>query len=84
MAFPLEGFDFIWASPPCQQFSVAKRLNPFCSHPDLIEPIRERLIASGKPWVIENVPGSPLINPAIVCGLSLGLKVMRAVLNFSY
>jgi len=35
------------------------------------------LIESGKPYIIENVPGSPLINPIQLCGSSFGLKVRR-------
>ncbi len=70
-------FDAIHASPPCQQFSVAKVLNPKCHHPDLIADTRNALQATGRPWVIENVPGSPLRFPAQICGLALGLKVKR-------
>ncbi len=70
-------YDAIHASPPCQQFSVAKVLNPRCDHPDLVAATREALQATGRPWVIENVPGSPLRFPAQICGLALGLKVKR-------
>lgn len=59
------------------QFSVAKRLNPNCNHPDLVDDTRTLLGATGKPWVIENVPGSPLRYPAQLCGLALGLNVKR-------
>ncbi len=70
-------FDVIHASPPCQQFSQAKRLNKNCNHPDLVAETRRALTASGKLWVIENVPGSPLIDPILICGLALGLNVKR-------
>ena len=76
MTFPLEGFDFIWASPPCQKYSAATR-HLAKDTPRLIEPLRERLIASGKPYCIENTPGAPLINPMTLCGLSFGLNVKR-------
>jgi DNA (cytosine-5)-methyltransferase 1 len=46
-------------------------------YPDLIEPIRERLRASGKLYIIENVPGSPLINPTLLCGQMFGLDLFR-------
>lgn len=69
-------FDVIHASPPCQRFTAAKTLQGK-EHPDLLTPTRELLAASGKPYVIENVPGAPLLNPVTVCGLSLGLNVKR-------
>jgi DNA (cytosine-5)-methyltransferase 1 len=46
-------------------------------YPDLIDPIRERLIQSGLPYAIENVPGAPLINPVTLCGSMFGLKLIR-------
>lgn len=76
MTFPLDGYDFIWASPPCQRYTAARPLQKR-EHPDLVGPIRERLIASGTPYAIENVPGAPLINPVTLCGLTFGLNVKR-------
>jgi DNA (cytosine-5)-methyltransferase 1 len=73
---PLDGFDLIHASPPCQEYSVAHGLSNG-RHPRLVEPVRERLWASSTPYVIENVPGAPLINPTILCGTMFGLKVYR-------
>jgi DNA (cytosine-5)-methyltransferase 1 len=67
-------FDAIHASPPCQRFSVMRALPQAREHPDLIAPIRERLIAAGVPWVIENVPGAPLRNPIVLCGSMFGLR----------
>jgi DNA (cytosine-5)-methyltransferase 1 len=79
LTFPLDGFDLIHASPPCQAYSV--QAHSFRLHgkvyPDLIAAVRERLIASGIPWVIENVPGSPLIDPVMLCGAMFGLRVYR-------
>lgn len=77
LTFELSGFDFIWASPPCQKYTSAAPLQGRRSHPDLIAPVRERLKASGIPYVIENVPGAPLINPVTLCGLALGCNVKR-------
>jgi DNA (cytosine-5)-methyltransferase 1 len=74
-------FDVIHASPPCQTHSITKHLRNAqgnsTSKIDLIPETREALIASGKPYIIENVPGSPLINPIQLCGSSFGLKVRR-------
>ena len=73
MTFPLDGFDAIHASPPCQAYSVLRRANPDAEYPELINPMRERLQASGKPWVMENVPGAPLLYVLILCGTMFGL-----------
>jgi DNA (cytosine-5)-methyltransferase 1 len=74
----LKQFDFIWASPPCQRFStMTARWGQQDAHPDLIEPVRAMLIASGKPYVIENVPGAPLRSPTVLCGSMFGLKLRR-------
>lgn len=72
-----DGFDAIHASPPCQAYSVTAHQHKR-EHPRLIEPTRELLLATGLPYVIENVPGAPLINPAILCGTMFPpLRVIR-------
>ena len=80
MTFPLDGFDVIHASPPCQRWAVSTQVwkgRPE-EHPDLVEPTRDRLEAAGVPWVIENVIGAPLRNPVMLCGaMFAGLKVYR-------
>lgn len=72
-------FDAIHASPPCQSYSdLAKRNGNGHKWPRLIEPVREMLIRSGLPYVIENVDGAPLIEPVILCGTMFkGLRVLR-------
>lgn len=77
MTFPLDGFDAIHASPPCQAYSIANNIHGRADHPDLIGAVRDRLTAWGGPYVIENVPGAPLKNPMTLCGLSFGLNVKR-------
>ena len=78
MTFPLEGFDAIHASPPCQAYSDLQKQNKR-EYPDLIAPTRDRLIAAiGLPYVIENVEGAPLIDPITLCGTMFpGLRVLR-------
>lgn len=73
----LSNFVFVWASPPCQAYSGLRALWPDSEHPDLIEPVRHLLGASGLPWVIENVPGAPLHKPMRLCGSTFGLRVRR-------
>lgn len=74
--FPLEEFDFLWASPPCQKHTKAKKLQGN-DHPCYIEAIRDRFNASGKPYCIENVPGAPLRNIIFLCGTMFDLKTYR-------
>jgi DNA (cytosine-5)-methyltransferase 1 len=70
-------FDVIHASPPCQAYSVTKSLTSN-DHPRLIEATRHVLIKTGKPYVIENVEGAPLINALMLCGSMFpGLRVYR-------
>jgi DNA (cytosine-5)-methyltransferase 1 len=78
MTFPLDGFDAIHASPPCQLYAnvTAWRGVP-TDHPDLIDATRQRLIASGVPWVIENVPEAPVRPDFLLCGSQFGLNVKR-------
>lgn len=79
LTYPLDGFDFIWASPPCQRFSdLAKRNGNGNDWPDLVDPIRSRLIATGSAFVIENVEGAPLRRDLVLCGTMFhGLRVLR-------
>lgn len=70
-------FDAIHASPPCQAHSKTRSIQGN-THPELIGPTRELLIATGLPYVIENVPGSPLINPGVLEGQMFeGLRTQR-------
>lgn len=69
-------FDFCHASPPCQSWSRANNVHQK-DYPELIEPTRALLMETGKPYVIENVPGAPLDNPVMLCGTMFGLKVYR-------
>jgi DNA (cytosine-5)-methyltransferase 1 len=77
----LQQFDVIHASPPCQTHSITQHLRnaqgKSTSKIDMIPEVRAALIASGVPYIIENVPGSPLINPVQLCGSSFNLKVRR-------
>lgn len=77
LEFPTNGFDAIHASPPCQAYSDLKHRTGR-DYPDLIEPIRDLLWASGLPYVIENVEGAPLVEPLLLCGTMFpALKVLR-------
>lgn len=76
-------FDAIHASPPCQAFTRVQALGRarnggYREHPDLIGPTRALLRMTGKPYIVENVPGAPLICPATLCGSMFpNLRVYR-------
>ena len=78
LTFPLDGFDFIWASPPCQ-FATAMRHAPNAKgpdgHPNLIPAVRARLQSARTLWCIENVEAAKghLRNPVTLCGSMFGL-----------
>ncbi|WP_144719260.1 DNA cytosine methyltransferase [Agrococcus jejuensis] len=59
-------FDAIHASPPCQAYSITKHGHSV-QYPELVEPTRAALVASGKPFIIENVVGAPLLDPLKLC-----------------
>lgn len=80
-------FDAIHASPPCQAHTNAQKIMGR-DHEDFIA--RTRLMLYGLnwhrtinldlppiPWVIENVPGSPLLRPVELCGAMFGLSTYR-------
>jgi DNA (cytosine-5)-methyltransferase 1 len=72
-----ERIDVIHASPPCQRYSIANNIHQNDDHPDLLPETRRLLLATGLPYVIENVPGAPMQNYAVACGLALGVNVKR-------
>ena len=80
MTYPLEGFDVIHASPPCQGYSIMRNL-PWLrerEYPLLIEPTKERLAASGAIYVIENVMGArAILQAGWLCGGMFGLPFFR-------
>lgn len=69
-------FDAIHASPPCQAYSRASEQFRVVGkkYVDLIAVTRDELIKTGLPYVIENVPGSPLIDPIMLCGSMFGMR----------
>lgn len=68
VTWDLSRFVAIHASPTCQAWSSLARLHPDVEHPDQITPLRPLLDQTGLPWVMENVPGAPLVDPVLICG----------------
>jgi len=79
LEFPLDGFDFIWASPPCQKYSILQN-TVSVEHPDLIDPVRLRLLRWGGQYSIENVERAPLSASVMLCGTMFGLEADGAQL----
>ncbi|MFJ6294694.1 DNA methylase [Streptomyces griseoviridis] len=76
-------FDFIHVSPPCQgEGAPTKGTNRARNeaigrtYPRLIRPVRAALDATGRPYSIENVPGSDVRKDIRLCGESFGLGVL--------
>jgi len=69
----------VHASPPCQAHTtLAKGTNNNTGdYPDLIAITRGVLSMIARPYVIENVPSSPLLYPITLCGEMFGLDVIR-------
>ena len=74
MMFPLDGFDTVHASPPCQDH-MRGGSHPVHGTGWMLEATRERLLAQPAPWVIENVPGSPMRADYQLCGCMFGLHL---------
>ena len=70
LTYDLKGFDFIWASPPCQGYSSMRHAPGTVGAPRLIGDIRRRLVRSNSAYCIENVEGAIdfLKNPIVLCG----------------
>jgi DNA (cytosine-5)-methyltransferase 1 len=75
MTFPLDGFDAVHASPPCQRFSIT-RVTHDREYPDLLTPTLARFADLAVPWVVENVPGAPMPNAVEICGAALRCEAL--------
>lgn len=75
----IAAFDFVWASPPCQCFSIAARRwkNAGKDYPDLVATTRAMLEAAGVPFVLENVRGAPLRADLVLSGGMFGRNIKR-------
>ena len=75
----LRAFSFVWASPPCQEYSQSTKTwkAEGREYPDLIGTVRQWLERAGLPWCIENVETAPLRDPVLFCGPVFGLSVYR-------
>lgn len=70
-------YDAIHASPPCRDYTVLTGRWGEAGSGWLLQATRELVRLSGRPYVIENVPGAPMIGPITLCGSMFGLGVRR-------
>jgi len=87
VAFVLEfgrEFDFIHLSPPCQGYSAltvgtneSSGRDAALGYPKLIPEARAAAHSTRRPFVIENVLGSPLRKDVLLCGEMFRLGVIR-------
>ena len=76
MTYPLDGFDAIHASPPCQDHT--RQYVPTVHGTGwMLAATRERLEETGVPWVIENVPGAPMRADYKLCGCMFDLPKLK-------
>lgn len=81
----LFSFDAIHASPPCQSHTRAKHLRKAqggtSKYDDFLTPTLialRALVRDDVPWIVENVPGAPGMEDAVIeCGSAYGLGVRR-------
>lgn len=73
--YPLDGFDAIHASPPCQFYASLSKGEHWRSIP----PTRERLKEASLPYVIENISDArwDMRAPTLLCGSMFDLHVRR-------
>ncbi len=83
MTFPLNGFDAVHASPPCQDKSVLHRNYGAPSHGTgwMLDATLKRLDSQSTPWIVENVVGAVMPSPIELCGASFGLGASGLDLN---
>lgn len=76
MTYPLDGFDYIHASAPCQDHM---RVGQHAKHGTgwMLDATRQRLKASGAATILENVPGAAMRADFVLCGCHFGLPHLR-------
>ena len=74
----LDDFDLIWASPPCQAFTLSNNRDRRGLHLDLVAKTRTMIAASRSMSIIENVPHAPIRADLVLDGTMFpDLKVIR-------
>ena len=79
LTIDLDGYDAYAASPPCQGYGRFRHRQDASKWPLLLGPIRKRLVATGKPFFMENVEDAAwdMVEPVRLCGSAFGIRVRR-------
>jgi DNA (cytosine-5)-methyltransferase 1 len=82
MTYPLDGFDAVHASPPCQDHSslafTSKRRDEGGHGTGWMLPETiSRLAEWGGSWIVENVPGADMPGAFTLCGRSFGIPKLK-------
>jgi DNA (cytosine-5)-methyltransferase 1 len=77
MTYPLDGFDAVHASPPCQDHSPLKSRAGEHGTGWMLDATLARLAAQPAPWVVENVGGAHNRADFLLCGEMFGLRTIR-------
>lgn len=83
LSIDIVGYDAVHASPPCQGYSDMRHAPGAKGAPLLIDQVRQKLIASGLPYIIENVKGArkAMRDPILLCGTMFGLAAQGCELH---
>lgn len=84
ITYPLDGFDAVHASPPCQRYSTMGN-RARLPGPDLLRIVFQRFGPLRVPWIVENVHGARryMPNAVVLTGGMFGLRVHRPRLFLS-
>ena len=82
---PLDDFDFIWSSPPCEGFSNASNHSKSKGkeYVDLLTPTRA-MLADHPCYCIENVPSAPMRPDLMLSGPAVGLPLIQRIRIFEF
>jgi len=78
--YPLDGFDVVHASPPCQDHTSLRTNHNGHNTGWMLDRMIERFYGLTVPWIVENVVGPTVTMDGwwfVLCGSSFGMKIRR-------
>jgi DNA (cytosine-5)-methyltransferase 1 len=79
--YPLDGFDALAGSPPCNDHSTLSARAGKHGTGWMLAHTVDRFRESGRPWAIENVESAHLPGATVLCGTHFGLGAEQRVLK---